>query len=86
VIVDFLKFFSLESVLDPLKLVLEPFMFFFDIKIICYLLIPLNLEKSVERGILVQDTGFTVLSKNFSFAYMDVGEGREQDAEDSAVG
>jgi hypothetical protein len=25
------------------------------------------LEKSVERGIIVQDTGFTVFSKNFSF-------------------
>jgi hypothetical protein len=45
-----------------------------------------NLEKSVERGIIVQATGFTVLSKNFSFAYMDVGEGREQDAVASPVG
>ena len=25
------------------------------------------LEKAVERGIIVQDIGFTVLSKNFSF-------------------
>jgi hypothetical protein len=25
------------------------------------------LEKSVERGFLAQDIGFTVLSKNFSF-------------------
>ena len=30
---------------------------------------PLNLEKSVERGFIVQDTGFTVLSKNFSFTH-----------------
>ncbi len=30
---------------------------------------PLNLEKAVERGIIVQDTGFTVLSKNLSFTH-----------------
>ncbi len=28
---------------------------------------PLNLEKSVERGVIVQAIGFTVLSKNLSF-------------------
>ena len=29
----------------------------------------LILEKSVEHGIIVQDIGFTVLSKNFSFTH-----------------
>jgi len=28
-----------------------------------------NLENAVERGIIVQDTGFTVLSKKFSFTH-----------------
>jgi len=37
------------------------------------------LEKAVERGIIVQDIGFTVLSKNFSFAYTDVGKGHKQE-------
>jgi hypothetical protein len=31
-----------------------------------FLVFSLNLEKAVERGIIVQDIGFTVLSKNFS--------------------
>jgi len=33
----------------------------------------LNLEKSVERGIIVQDIGFTVLSKNLRFTHRLIG-------------
>jgi hypothetical protein len=44
------------------------------------------LEKSVERGFIAQDIGFTVRKKNLSFAYKDVGEGREQDAVASPIG
>ena len=43
-------------------------------------------EKAVERGIIVQDIGFTVISKNFSFTYTDVGKGREHGAEASPLG
>ena len=37
------------------------------------LYITFNLEKSVERGIIMQDIGFTVLSKNLRFTHRLIG-------------
>ena len=34
---------------------------------------PFNLEKSVERGVIVQDIGFAVLSKNLRFTRRLIG-------------
>ena len=35
---------------------------------------------------MMRDIDFTVELKNLSLAYMDVGQGREQDAEASPIG